>query len=64
MRLRILAYAMVALAGILTAVLGSLVYPPIAISAENSKIYFFFSDYCHHCQEVKPYVEEIAKKAA
>jgi hypothetical protein len=34
MRLRILAYAMVALAGILTAVLGSLVYPPTAISAE------------------------------
>ncbi|MEG9193823.1 MAG: thioredoxin family protein [Candidatus Methanoglobus sp.] len=62
MRPRILAYVIVALAGILSAVLGSLVYPPTAISTENSKIYFFFSDYCPHCQEVKPYVEEIAKK--
>lgn len=29
---------------------------------ENSRIYYFYADWCPHCQKVKPYVTEMSKE--
>lgn len=55
-------YAVAVFSGILAAVAGNMLYFNIAFSeTHGAKFYFFYSDYCPHCDEVKPYVEEFAK---
>ncbi|MET1124441.1 MAG: thioredoxin family protein, partial [Archaeoglobaceae archaeon] len=54
-------YVLAAIAGVLTAVVGSYIYES-QTQLTVGKIYFFYSDYCPHCAEVKPYVEEVASK--
>ncbi len=57
-------YAVAVISGILVAVAGNALYynANSDLHAQTAKIYFFYSDSCPHCREVKPYVEEFAKK--
>ncbi len=57
-------YAAAIISGIILAVAGNALYHGgnHDIGLKNAKIYFFYSDSCPHCLEVKPYVEEFAEK--
>ncbi len=59
---KILFYFTAAVLGILLATAGTYIFPSPATAKENLSIYFFYSDYCPHCREVKPHVAELAKK--
>ncbi|WP_456468322.1 thioredoxin family protein [Archaeoglobus sp.] len=60
-------YAVAIILGISVAIVGNSVYYQddltiLLNSLDNAKIYFFYSDGCPHCKEVKPYVQKIAEK--
>lgn len=57
-------YAAAIISGVVLAVVGNTLYygSNHNINLQNAKIYFFYSDSCPHCREVKPYVEEFAEK--
>jgi len=55
-------YAIAVISGVLAAVVGNALYHNFNSDlGAQAKIYFFYSDSCPHCREVKPYVEEFAK---
>jgi len=53
-------YLLAVAVGLLAAVSANVVYDSY-FKVQASEIYFFYSDYCPHCREVKPYVDEFAK---
>lgn len=56
-------YLIAVLAGVATAVAGNSLYQPIHLAdLEKAEIFYFYSDYCHYCQQLKPYIESIAEK--
>ncbi len=54
-------YSIAATLGILSAVVGSYLFQP-HIMSESLSIYFFYSDSCPHCKQVKPHVAELADR--
>ncbi len=54
-------YSIAATLGILSAVVGSYLFQP-HITSESLSIYFFYSDSCPHCKQVKPHVAELADR--
>lgn len=59
-------YLLAVLVGATVAVVGNIYYQEerggIANIIEDADIYYFYSDYCHYCQQVKPYIEVLAEK--
>ncbi len=55
-------YVLVALAGISAAVLVYAVATGSGSVEDGRGIYYFYSPNCHYCQQVKPFIEEMAKK--
>ncbi|WP_456330051.1 thioredoxin family protein [Archaeoglobus sp.] len=57
-------YAAAIISGVILAAAGNTLYygSNHDINLQNAKIYFFYSDSCPHCREVKPYVKEFAEK--
>lgn len=61
----------IAIAGVLVALVvthglerGIAAYIFQAECGSIGELYFFYADWCPHCQSVKPYVEEAAKKVS
>jgi thiol-disulfide isomerase/thioredoxin len=60
-------YVLAAIAGTLAAAFVYFAFPttpssPTDGSETYSGIYYFYSPSCHYCQQVKPYIEEMAQK--
>uniref|UniRef100_A0A7C3VE59 Thioredoxin n=1 Tax=Archaeoglobus fulgidus TaxID=2234 RepID=A0A7C3VE59_ARCFL len=53
-------YTAAVISGVILAVAGNALYQNIEF--ENARIYFFYSDSCPKCLEVKPYVEKFAER--
>ncbi len=59
---KVLFYFLAAMLGVSAAVAGSYVFQPHISVNESLSIYFFYSDSCPHCKQVKPHVAELADK--
>ncbi|WP_202319225.1 thioredoxin family protein [Archaeoglobus neptunius] len=60
-------YTTAVLLGVFAAVLGSVFFhhndmSELLRTIDSAKIYYFYSDYCPHCREVKPYISKLAGK--
>ncbi len=59
---KVLFYFLAAALGVFSAVAGSYVFQPHISVNESISVYFFYSDSCPHCKQVKPHVAELAKR--
>lgn len=60
---KVLFYLIAALAGVAAATAGNILYKPILLTdLKNAEIFYFYSDHCPYCQQLKPYINLTAKK--
>ncbi|KUJ94299.1 MAG: Thioredoxin (Trx-1) [Archaeoglobus fulgidus] len=53
-------YILAVFVGSAAAVVGSSLYqPPLP---QDGEVFYFYSDYCHYCQQLKPYISDLMEK--
>lgn len=66
-------YILAVLAGSVAAVVGNSLYNPASVlqdeevfhsyhDQQDVEVYYFYSDECHFCQQLKPYINDLAAK--